>query len=437
MKVSNYNIFLNSDKGRLILNTLTDSYVFVNEEEVKILQNSERITQDLFDSNRINYLKNAGILINNDFSELEYLKNKYSMETHNSEVFNLTILPTLDCNVHCWYCFENRNIGSRITSDVKNNILLYIQNILKERPNIEELSIELFGGEPLLHYEEDLDCFLHNIKEIVEKLNKKVTFLFVTNGLCLTEDVINCLKDLNPQFQISIDGYKERHDKIKVLEKQVDVSTYDLVINNLKNICKHDNVHVILRLNYDDQTLKRITEVFSDVKDIDRNKISIHFERVWQTKRFDVKINQDLIDAWKLFAAHGFNVTYLKFFHTGASCMSSKIDQVAISYDGKIYKCTGCDFAKTEEDGLLENNGRIKWNGNKERERIQIQTYDHQNCLTCKMLPLCWGPCCQKHLIKKRRVMDTCQLKSMEMPLDSYLLLRYVSCYNQEHYAKK
>jgi len=33
--------------------------------------------------------------------------------------------------------------------------------------------------------------------------------------------------------------------------------------------------------------------------------------------------------------------------------------------------------------------------------------------------------------------METCQLKSMEMPLESFLLLRYVSCYNQEHDGKK
>lgn len=36
-----------------------------------------------------------------------------------------------------------------------------------------------------------------------------------------------------------------------------------------------------------------------------------------------------------------------------------------------------------------------------------------------------------------RKVMETCQLKSMEMPLESFLLLRYVSCYNQEHDGKK
>ena len=55
--------------------------------------------------------------------------------------------------------------------------------------------------------------------------------------------------------------------------------------------------------------------------------------------------------------------------------MSSKQDQVAISYDGKIFKCTGCDFARTEEDGNLMSNGNIAWKGNKAEERIQIQTY--------------------------------------------------------------
>lgn len=437
MRTSNYNIFINSDRGVLVFNALTDSYVFVNDDEAKFLKTREFISSDIFESERIKRFQDAGILVKDDFNELAYLKHIYSKEMHESDVFDLTILPTLDCNVRCWYCFENKNVGSRITPCVKGNILLFIQNIIKDRPYIKEISIDLFGGEPLLHYEEDLDDFLHQIKNVVEGLGKKATFLFITNGLRLTEEVMDRIKDLSPQFQISIDGYKERHDKIKVLSKHADISTYDLVIHNLKNVCKCDHVHVILRLNYDEQTLKNVGKILSDIKDIDRSKISIHFERVWQTKKHIAITNDALIDAWKLFVSHGFQVTYLKFFHTPSSCMSSKQDQVAISYDGKIFKCTGCDFARTEEDGNLMSNGNIAWKGNKAEERIQIQTYNHPECLQCKLLPLCWGPCCQKHLLKKEKVMETCQLKSMEMPLESFLLLRYVSCYNQEHDGKK
>lgn len=437
MRTSNYNIFINSDRGVLVFNALTDSYVFVNDDEAKFLKTREFISSGIFESERIKRFQDTGILVKDDFNELAYLKHIYSKEMHESDVFDLTILPTLDCNVRCWYCFENKNVGSRITPSVKGNILLFIQNIIKDRPYIKEISIDLFGGEPLLHYEEDLDDFLHQIKNVVEGLGKKATFLFITNGLRLTEEVMDRIKDLSPQFQISIDGYKERHDKIKVLSKHADISTYDLVIHNLKNVCKCDHVHVILRLNYDEQTLKNVGKILSDIKDIDRSKISIHFERVWQTKKHIAITNDALIDAWKLFVSHGFQVTYLKFFHTPSSCMSSKQDQVAISYDGKIFKCTGCDFARTEEDGNLMSNGNIAWKGNKAEERIQIQTYNHPECLQCKLLPLCWGPCCQKHLLKKEKVMETCQLKSMEMPLESFLLLRYVSCYNQEHDGKK
>lgn len=437
MRTSNYNIFINSDRGVLVFNALTDSYVFVNDDEAKFLKTREFISSGIFESERIKRFQDAGILVKDDFNELAYLKHIYSKEMHESDVFDLTILPTLDCNVRCWYCFENKNVGSRITPSVKGNILLFIQNIIKDRPYIKEISIDLFGGEPLLHYEEDLDDFLHQIKNVVEGLGKKATFLFITNGLRLTEEVMDRIKDLSPQFQISIDGYKERHDKIKVLSKHADISTYDLVIHNLKNVCKCDHVHVILRLNYDEQTLKNVGKILSDIKDIDRSKISIHFERVWQTKKHIAITNDALIDAWKLFVSHGFQVTYLKFFHTPSSCMSSKQNQVAISYDGKIFKCTGCDFARTEEDGNLMSNGNIAWKGNKAEERIQIQTYNHPECLQCKLLPLCWGPCCQKHLLKKEKVMETCQLKSMEMPLESFHLLRYVSCYNQEHDGKK
>ena len=185
MRTSNYNIFINSDRGVLVFNALTDSYVFVNDDEAKSLKTREFISSGIFESERIKRFQDAGILVKDDFNELAYLKHIYSKEMHESDVFDLTILPTLDCNVHCWYCFENKNVGSRITPSVKGNILLFIQNIIKDRPYIKEISIDLFGGEPLLHYEEDLDDFLHQIKNVVEGLGKKATFLFILNSATL------------------------------------------------------------------------------------------------------------------------------------------------------------------------------------------------------------------------------------------------------------
>ena len=82
MKVSNYNIFINSDRGILVFNTLTDSYVFINDDEANSLKTQEFISPDSFESKRIKRFQDAGILVKDNFNELAYLKKTYYKEMY-------------------------------------------------------------------------------------------------------------------------------------------------------------------------------------------------------------------------------------------------------------------------------------------------------------------------------------------------------------------
>lgn len=57
MRVSNYNIFINSDRGMLVFNALTDSYVFVNDDEAKILETREFILPSFLNQKELNVFK--------------------------------------------------------------------------------------------------------------------------------------------------------------------------------------------------------------------------------------------------------------------------------------------------------------------------------------------------------------------------------------------
>lgn len=45
--------------------------------------------------------------------------------------------------------------------------------------------------------------------------------------------------------------------------------------------------------------------------------------------------------------------------------------------------------------------------------------------MSCKLLPLCWGPCNQKLLETPGDVMRYCQLQNMELSLDDYVEYRF------------
>lgn len=112
---------------------------------------------------------------------------------------------------------------------------------------------------------------------------------------------------------------------------------------------------------------------------------------------------------------------------------ASRINQVAVSYDGSVYKRTGRDFTSNLKEGILRTDGTVKWLPEKIKKRLSIKTYDHMLCRICKLLPLCWGACCQKQLeaSSESEIAAKCQMNIMELPLNDYLFFRMKS--RQKH----
>ena len=119
----------------------------------------------------------------------------------------------------------------------------------------------------------------------------------------------------------------------------------------------------------------------------------------------------------------------MNFFRKGFSCKASKINQCIISYDGKVFKCSGRNFSEDLQEGFLKEDGNIEWDKNKLDKRLSIITFDNDKCKKCKFLPLCYGPCCQKQLEmkedKEKTIDSLCQLNHMEMSIEEYLAFRY------------
>lgn len=79
---------------------------------------------------------------------------------------------------------------------------------------------------------------------------------FVTNASLIDEEIINKLKYLNPHLQITLDGDKEHHDKVRIW-KQGNKPTYDhilWVIHKLAEEIQGEKFFITLRINYDNTT---------------------------------------------------------------------------------------------------------------------------------------------------------------------------------------
>lgn len=437
MKLSSYNIKGSRDGRVIIFNTFRNTYTLL----------PNHIYQKLLDGTFLNNLRNepnnildrlyrAGVIIDDEMDEYQCLVQEYKKEIHESRTYNLTLLPSLDCNLRCWYCYEKHIKGSHMTPDVQNRIVKHVESVFERNPFLNCLNVEMFGGEPLLYFESELYPTLTRIKDHILELKKHVNFLFITNGVRINEYNIQKFSDLNASFQISIDGYKTTHDKVKFIKGKG--GTYDQIINVIHLLTRQEGfMFVNLRINYDDETLKHLPKIIKDLQDVDRDKISIHLERIWQTESKRENTSDILKEVINEFILNGFDVSYMNLSRRHYSCKASKTMQSVISYDGSIYKCTGRDFTKDHQEGILDDYGNITWDEEKYQKRIELITFDNPQCRSCKLLPLCWGPCCQKLLeTGKADISRYCQIQNMEMALNDYVIYRFNNHYTKQNRKK-
>jgi uncharacterized protein len=420
MKVSKYNVYAKTNKGYICFNTFFNSFVLLPPQLYSLI--TDKLYSDISEK-QLEKLKNNHILIEDDEKELDILIEEHENSLSNKSVFELTLLPSLDCNLRCWYCFETHVKDSRIDVVTQESILKFIENLCRQ-DELKWIKIELFGGEPLLYFEEELYPLLNNIKSLAEKSDKQVEYFFVTNATCIKDEHLPLFKSLNANFQISIDGYKEKHNTVKKM-KDKSVDTYGTVIDVIHKLTSYYDAYINLRINYDNNTLAHIEEVIQDILDINPKQLGIHLEKVWQLTGDDDNKDVRIKDIIKMIMANGFKVSYMNLSRRSVSCKASKQNQAVISYNGDVYKCSGRDFKENLQEGKLQSDGSIKWDEVKLSQRLSIKTYDNEYCLNCAFLPQCWGPCSQKLLETPDEILRYCQLKHLDMSLDDFIIYRF------------
>ena len=230
-------------------------------------------------------------------------------------------------------------------------------------------------------------------------------------------------------FQITLDGAKKRHDKIR---NENGLPSYDRIMKNVNDLCKYiEDVHITLRINYDDKTLKdvQMKEIFSIIPVEYRAKILPNFQRVWQTVKEGSLKNERRLDLYNYCRDIGFKVNEpANILQIGAyfKCYVDCFNHLEINYDGKLYFCTARTFTEEYEVGVLNDDGTIRWHEQKVAKRYAKATFENEMCIKCKYLPLCMGPCSQKIMeTPKEYLSSICSLKYSEIPPETVIVEYY------------
>ena len=426
MKKSYYNIIIKHPIYQIMYNTLSNSIVCFTEDEYAEI---ERLLNNLEDFERLyptlfTKMKQSGFIIE-DFDELDYIKLRNKLSTFENSTYHLTINPTLDCNLKCWYCsteYKKAKHNGAMDSETVEAVKKHIKYIV-ETKKATHLHLDWFGGEPLMYFDDIMMPIAKEAIHLCDTNNVYFTHHITTNSVYMTEKMIHDFADIRLlSFQIPLDGNKRHHGTIKFNEDQS--GTFDTIINNLNMLSEIiSNVRITLRVNYDKKTLYGIEDIIPLIDANAKKHITMDFQRVWQVS-CDASDYKQLEKVKKVFIKNGLNSGFWAYQPGNFNrCYSDRFHHYAINYDGNVFKCTAQDYGKDKMIGKLHSNGIISWNMKLLSELFAHSTFDNERCLKCKALPICMGPCITKnHEARKSGNPIPCVFKNAEFALESYVI---------------
>jgi len=358
-------------------------------------------------------LKSLRFIVSDEFDELEYQVYRYRSQLFSNNAASFVVLPTLDCNFNCQYCYEYKK-PIYMSRKTEKNLVSWINGF---SPRKRHISIGWFGGEPLLCK----DTMSRISEEVIRAcIRSKCDYSanLTTNGYLLDDSFINRMPTLRiRQVQVTIDGTRDDHNLLRPLKNGA--GSFDKVFDNIISFCEiaPKNIGLTIRVNCGDENLAGVSELLKMFPKVVRNRVRIYFRWIWANeatlfKDFahcskGKKAYSALGKLYSLATASGFEASNPHMDSPKIYCEVDYTDHYDIDPLGNVYFCShkydGSDcIANLNNIKDFEKSNRIghflKW--------YTAEPFSDPKCLKCILLPVCCGGCRKERVEGKRQCID-------------------------------
>lgn len=391
MKKSRFNILVDKTPDyALIFNSFSRGFV---ELEKDVYQKFDALKLDSNDQ-IAKELKKGFFLLDDDVDEDKVLQARNRVSRYKGYRLGLLILPTLNCNFSCEYCFEDKQRGF-MSPDVEQSIVGFIKSRVGE---IRELKMSWFGGEPLLATK-IIDRLAREIIDLCEANNVAYHSDLTTNGYLLNQKNIDWLKEIRvEQIQVTLDGDRETHDQRRKLKNGK--PTFDTIISNLKLAAGHFGISI--RVNIDRKNKGKVNNLLPVLVENNlQDKVYVYYGivvgitnacRDYEPVCLDVdQLSDVMFDLHKDAIDNKYDFVLFPYpLSSVGGCGAMRPDFFVIDPKGFVHKCL--NSAGNEKEAV----GHISRPIGFTPELVTWLTWDpleDEVCSQCKLLPLCSGGC--------------------------------------------
>ncbi len=398
----------------------------------KIIKNAPRgqafFEEDILSNETLSILLERGHLTQSAHNEEKLLVDEIGRGLHEMEKKRpyFMIVPNMDCNYRCTYCFErhlqkNLNNKSSNINYHKNNVVMTpemvprifsgIENIQKNAGCNQGGMINLYGGEPL-------DLKNKRLLDFIFKLgaDKGYWFVAISNGHHLNSFLPVIRTNTLRKVQVTIDGPRHIHDKTRI--HRGGASSFDRIFENINKVLAAEG-KVDIRVHVSPQNINQFEAVLGlfEKEGWTNNEAVIIYANTLYRKDDGGKVCVDLqtsdislyldqlvgnynnvfTSAPAVHIAQDIAAVFEKgdrFSLKGAYC-GANFGHYIFAPDENIYVCwesIGKENSKIghyrSKDGPIFNQAMVeKW--------FNRSVSDIEDCLECEFALICGGGCAQ------------------------------------------
>lgn len=423
---SRYNFAVAGDDGSIVLySAFSGSLITLSGTGAAALAQlllvpSREFEPDCVDSETLARLMRGAFLTARHEEQVAAVRERFDRARDGSPPI-LTITTTMECNLGCYYCYEERSGKSLKAQDI-DQVLSLAERMIGESPR-PSLHVDWYGGEPLLNLE-FMEAASARLIALTESAGARYTASIISNGTEWPADVRGFIaRNRVTQVQISFDGLKKNHDKRRFFlapYRRGDRSSFDLAAKLVDTLVSC--VRVDLRFNIDRGNAGDLPG-FIDFA-CERGWFSARFPAVFQPARLSaysersrfMASSQLGIDEFDRLRADirkrlsGIGKVEESEIPDGyprprtSVCAALARHSHVVGGEGHLYRC-GLQVGESDRavgaihDGEVVADHDSQWWEGFDPTRAET-------CSVCSFLPICWGGCPKKHLERDRAALD-------------------------------
>lgn len=399
MKTSRYNVWARDESGGLLLyNTLYGSVSHFSADETDELEQALAYP-DGAASGLLDGLIAQRHLIDDHEDELSVVTERRRRGISGQGRLDVVVMPTLDCNFDCTYCYEQREAGSRMSADVERRLVAWLE---REIPSAVMLMLHWFGGEPL--YDVPLIARVtQRCSEVGDVHGTHIAPHVTTNGYLLDgwrrdQLLANGVKD----FQVTMDGPAWTHNAMRPLRGGY--PTFERVFQNVMDTVRADpEVGMTLRVNVNHENIDHVETLLVAFDKEVRSRLRFVVEPIFGDGCVSAtgnmpaaRLARRMADLYSEAAGLGFEVSAASAGLLAGRltyCYAERDRQVVVSHTGSVFKCAAGSFDEKQRLAELADDGRLRSDHGAWERWMSFGDTFSERCKGCQYLPVCMGGC--------------------------------------------